>query len=203
MAPKPLRSIDAAMILGLPDDPANVEWVRQALAALQAQDPRPDVDLGGIEQRLAALEAAELHGSLDDLWNAFGALSRRVNLLEEELAALRAQPAAPAVINLDPLDPANWRDVPTAQAALMVLVTEEAARRCGQSVTLYNEMVELDALGAARTADQDLRLLQHQGWAKERAAVELARLSHNGRIARLESVEDAVAYPWKDGWPEL
>lgn len=202
MSPKPLRAIDAAMILGLPDSPENLEWVRQAIAALQAQDPRPDVDLGGIEERLRALEARPGPGA--DPWDAIAALTKRVSSLEAELAAALARVPEPApVLNLDPLDPANWRDVPTAQAALLVLVTEEAARRCGQSVTLYEEMVRLDALGPSRTADEDLRLLQHQGWAKERASVELARLAHNGRISRLESVEDAVAYPWRDNWPIL
>lgn len=214
-APKPLRAIDASMILGLPDSPENQEWLREALDALQNADPRPDVDLGGIEGRLAALEGRPLASppvDLSDVWAALGALGTRVSSLEDENTRLRAELAAalarqvltPApVLNLDPLDPMNWRDVPTAQAALMVLVTEEAARRCGQSVALYNEMVALDALGGLRSADEDLRLMQHQSWAKERVAVELARLTHNGRIAGLESVETAVRYNWREGWPEL
>lgn len=199
-----LTRVDAAMVSGLPspDSDAARAWLENALANLQKQDPRPDIDLGGIEERLRQLEARPVAGA--DPWDAIAALTKRVSSLEAELAAALARVPEPApVLNLDPLDPANWRDVPTAQAALLVMVTEEAAKRCGQSVTLYEEMVRLDALGASRTADEDLRLMQHQGWAKERAAVELARLAHNGRISRLESVEDAVAYPWRDNWPIL
>lgn len=197
--PRPLRHVDAAMVLGLPDAPENLQWIRDALAALQQQDPRADVDFGGIEDRLRAIESKL--GEVDQLWGAFNALATRMQNLESAYP-LEGQ-VNTAAAALDPLEPANWRTVEVARAALMVKVTQEAARRLGYSVELYTEMVELDKKGARRNEQEDLLYMQHQGWAMERAEVELARLGHQMQIGKLESVEDAWRYPWQDGWPEF
>lgn len=203
---RPLAHVDARMILGLPDDPANLEWLREAVAALQAQDPRPDVDLGSVEQRLAALEQrgwVPPHVAAE-IWDAMGAVVRRVAQLEDFCASLDLTPPAPVVVT-DPLDPAGWQDVAAAQAALTVLITREAARRSGSTVELYEEMVELDAKQRAglTSVDEDLLLLQHQGWARERQLVELARLGHAKAIRGLTSLPAAVRYDWQAGWPEV
>lgn len=223
--PGSLRRMDARMVSGLPEPESReaMDWLHDALAALQRADPRPDVDLSTIEERLLALEARPLPGDPVDLhpiWDALGALAKRLNALEDEQRAALARIAAlesasaqqvltdhsaipqPQTIVMDPLDPASWSDVGAAKAALLVLVTREAARRCGHAVELYEEMVLLDAKGDDRSRDDDLRLLQHEGWAKERGQVEIARLTHNAAIARLESVESAARYPWQAGWPE-
>lgn len=214
--PGPLQRMDARMVSGLPEPESReaMDWLHDALAALQRQDDRPDVDLASIEDRLRALEARPLPGEpvdLTDLWDAFGALSRRLNALEERVAAQEAAsasvqqvlaPADPPIV-LDPLDPLAWIDLASAKAALMVLVTQAAARLCGHAIELYEEMVLLDARGDSRTKDEEIRLLQHASWAKERNLVELARLTHNSHIARLESVDKARQYDWTKGWPEL
>lgn len=223
-APSPrLSRINARMVMGLPDAPENIEWIREALEALQREDPRPDVDLGGIELRLDALEGRPLAGDLSPLlarlaalearavfdpdvlaklWDAYGALAKRLNALEDMLAALAAQPK-PDIVVRDPLDPEGWDSLDAAKAALEVLVTREAARRCGQAVSLYELMVRLDALGDARTPDEDYQLLQHHEWAKERQQVELARLTHNSVIRALADLGAALGYDWKSGWPEV
>lgn len=203
------------MVKGLPGTPEAVAWLRETFDALQRSDSRPDVDLGGVECRLAHLEgralgerfdASAILGRLDALekrtlfdpsalWDAIGALARRVALLEERPPTF--------VMARDPLDPEGWDSLDAAKAALEVLVTQEAARRCGQAVSLYEFMVRLDALGDARTSDEDFQLLQHHEWAKERQQVELARLTHNCAIRGLADLGDALAYDWKSGWPEV
>lgn len=215
-----LRSIDARMVKGLPGSPEAIDWLEKTLAAMQVADPRPDVDLGSIEARLAALEARPEGAPPTDLtalWEALGALAKRTSAIESDLAAALArlaaleacslepqvQPPPAPPPNLDPLDPANWSDIGSAKAALLVLITREAALRCGHKVELYEKMVRLDMLGDLRSADEDLQLLQQTGWARERQLVELARLTHNAAIGTLESVEDAARYDWRAGWPEL
>lgn len=213
---RPLSRVSASMVSGLPEPQSQEarDWMRDALASLQREDPRPDVDLGTIEERLRAIEALPGAPDLSGVWEALGALASRLNAAEDGLAALvlrisaleglrMIEAALPPVVTLDPLDPRNWSDVAAAKAALLVLVTREAALRCGHAVELYEEMTLLDAKGDARTRDDDLRLLQHESWAKERTSVELARLTHNAAIARLESVEDAARYDWRAGWPVL
>ena len=210
-----MRKVDARMVKGLPE-PQSLEamdWVRETLAALQAREPGPDVDiaalgaaLAAIEQRLAALEARPLPAAppppvdLSDLWDAIGALARRLEALEARPAV--EVPAA-QVITRDPLDPGSWDSLDAAKAALEVLVTREAARRCGHGVELYEQMVRLDALGDALSDDEFLLLKQHHGWARERQTVELARLEHNSRIRALDTLEAALAYDWRASWPAL
>lgn len=209
-APTGLRHMDARMVKGLPDPQSaeGLEWLREALAALQRADPRADVDLGGIESRLALIEArlASLEGKpdadLSGIWDALAALRKLIEALQPAQMVLPEIPA-PVIITRDPLDPASWDSLEAAKAGLEVLVTREAARRCGHEVTLYEEMCRLDALGKRRTDDQNLQLMQHQGWAKERQAVELARLEHNQRIRKLGVLADALGYDWRANWPEV
>lgn len=219
-----LRRVDARMVKGLPGSVEAVEWLRKTLAAMQAADPRPDVDLGGIEGRLAKLEAGLaaieklpdlgwLKGALADLGDRLAALEARpvpapVDLSDilRRLADLESRDQAPTQIDIttrNPLDSSTWSDLDSAKAALLVLVTQEAAGRCGHEVTLYEQMLELDALGDARTYDQDLLWLQHQHWAKERQMVEMARIQHNQAIRVLPDLPAAVAYDWRVGWPEV
>lgn len=198
-----LNRVQAAMVSGLPEptSPEAIAWIREALEQLQSVDPRPDVDLGSIEERLRALEARSV--DLEPLWAALGKLADRLNALEDlGPVTVTIDTAAPAVA-LDPFDPLAWLDLESAKAALLVLITREAARRCGYAIELYEEMVGLDALGDARTPDQDLRLLQHAEWAKERQLVELARLKHNAAIRVLGDLPGARAYDWRNDWPEL
>jgi hypothetical protein len=208
---KGLTRMDARMVMGLPGSEQSQAWLREALSALQASDPRADVDLNSIEERLIALEARR-DADLSPVWEALGALGRRIAALEgleRRLAATEAalaellarEPAPPAA--MDPLDPNSWDSLTAAKSALEVLVTREAARRCGQAVSLYETMVRLDALGDARTPDEDLQLMQHHGWARERQVVELARLEHNSHIRALSDLGQAMAYDWKAGWPAV
>lgn len=223
-AQKELRRVDARMVRGLPGSSEAVEWLKETLAAMQQADQRPDVDLGGVEGRLAALEEALaalqrlpdlgwLQGALDDMSARLAALEARpipeatdISDIMRRLAALesRDQPASKIDITTrNPLDHSTWSDLDSAKAALLVLVTQEAAARCGHEVTLYEQMLELDALGDARTYDQDLLWLQHQHWAQERQLVELARIQHNQAIRALPDLPAAVAYEWRVGWPEV
>jgi hypothetical protein len=205
-APAPLRRVDARMINGLPEpqSPEALAWMRDTLEALQAADPRPDVDLGGIEARLQDLEArltaleARPEPDLSALWEALALLRKRLDVVEEGAFAPQPAPAG-----RDALDPLSWSSLDAAKAGLEVLVTREAARRCGHAVELYELMVKLDALGDQRTEDEDLQLLQHHSWARERQAVELARLEHNQRIRRLDDLAAALTYPWRAHWPPL
>ena len=210
-----LSRVHASMVSGLPEptSPEAAAWLEQTLAALQEADPRPDVDLGSIEARLAALEGRPLASPPFDpsgFLARLGALEARLAALERAAAIVPTAPPEPppvpptpepVVIRIDPLDPAGWADLASAKAALTVMVTQEAAWRCGHPVELYEDMCRLDALGEARSRDEDLRLMQHEGWAKERQQVELARLTHNAAIRALESVENARRYDWRAGWP--
>lgn len=215
--PQRLRRVDARMVSGLPEpsSPEALDWVREALAELRAREPGAAIDLSGIAAQLAAIEArlAAIEAKpdpapvdLSGLWDAIAALRKRIETLESE--RLMAPPPAPEIppaqiITRDPLDPLSWDSLDAAKAGLEVLVTREAAKRCGQAVTLYEEMVRLDALGPARSDDEELQLLQQHFWARERQHVELARLEHNQRIRRLTALAEALTYDWRANWPEV
>jgi hypothetical protein len=194
-----LRTVDASMIHGLPDpsSPESLDWIREALAALREGQGGPDMAwlsdvIAEMQRRLDALEARPVPDPVD-----LSDILRRLAELEARPIAIEAPPA----VAMDPLDPLSWVNLEDAKAALMVLITKEAARRVGHSVELYEDMVALDAKGADRTRDEELRLLQHQGWAKERSLVELARLTHNAAIRGLSVLSDARSYDWRIGWP--
>lgn len=205
-----VRKLDARMIHGLPD-PADLaptletlEWMRVAMMAMAEKlgqpmaissavaEPGAPYDDAGVRMRLSALEArpAPIEPSPFD---ASDILAR--------LAALEAREDPPAVI-MDPLDPAGWSSLDDARAALMILVTREAARRVGHPVVLYERMVYIDALGPARTDDQNVELLQHHGWALERAQVESARQNHMSAIQGLASLDAARIYDVRANWPD-
>lgn len=197
-----MRRIDYRMVMGGPDSPEAIEWLRDALAAMQKADSRLDVDFGGIEERLQKLEARP-EARLTDL----SGITDWLEALDARIAALEAREQKEPVDTttlLDPLLPANWLSLEAAKAALITLVTREAARRTRHSVELYERMVTLDALVHAGKAvrDQELELMQHQEWAGLRAAVEGARQEHLSRIAALTSVMDARAYDVMHGWPD-
>ena len=218
-----MRMINASMVSGLPE-PASAEaqdWIRDALAALQARDQRPDVDLNGVEQRLADLErrpvydaaaVARLLSRIQALEAAapiapdLAPLLARLNAVEARLAALEQAPS-PQIVEriefIDPDDPAHWDSLEVAKARLMAMVSNEAAGRLGHSRALYERMVELDARKASGIATDDnrLELMQHESWAEQRAAVEAARQEHVGSIEALTSLEAAKAYDWRGGWP--
>lgn len=133
------------------------------------------------------------------IWEALGALAKRVALLEEAIANL---PAPAAAKDWD--DPSGWASLEVAKTALMAMVTREAARRLGFSVTLYERMTFLDGRKAAGrlSDDQALELRQHNSWAEARASVELVRQNHNAEINKLTDLDSARAYNVGDGWPD-
>lgn len=220
-APQPRETvrIDARMVKGLPGSEEAVAWLRETLAAMQKLDPRPDIDLGGVHDRLAALEArpiaaaspelATLARVLEEINARLAALEGRphyepadLSEILARLAALEAREFSTTIVR-DPLDPLSWEDVDSAKAALAVMVTREAARRCGHEVTLYEDMIRLDMLGDRRSFDEEFLFAQHAGWAQERQLVELARVTHNQAIRALTSLEQAVRYDWRSGWPDI
>lgn len=204
-----VRKLDARMIHGLPD-PADLaptletlEWMRVAMMAMAEKLGQPiaitsveaapivTYDDAEVRMRLAALEARTSPEPLP--FDPSDILAR--------LAALEAREDPPTVI-MDPLDPAGWSSLDDARAALMILVTREAARRVGHPVVLYERMVYIDALGPARTDDQNVELLQHHGWALERAQVESARQNHMSAIQGLASLDAARIYDVRANWPD-
>ncbi len=196
--------IDPRYVATLPDAASAQaqQWLADALAAMQAADPRPDMDFGGVEARLAALEgrAALAPDALDDVVARLDALEARVAALEARGAVFGGATS----LLLDPLTPQNWVSLEDAKAALVTFALREAARRMSHSVELYERMTYLDAIQGTDAMDADgaLELMQHERWAEMRGDVERARQAHVAAIGALPSLDAARAYDVTRNWPE-
>lgn len=169
-------------------------------------------DVVALAKDMAAIALRENEDDARAAQDAAAQVEALVEMAKTERQAPPLQPVrvvtirTPAVM-VDPLDPAHWASLEQAKSALLVLVKREAARRLGFTVTLYEQLVELEtrvSQGRA-TRDEELQLRQQHRWAEEGAAVEAAHQAHVSAIGALASLDGARGYAGHvgEGWPEL
>lgn len=189
---KHLREMDARYMRGLPAPNSReaIEWLRETLDNYQKADPRPDVDLGSVEGRLAALEGAPPPA---DHSGRLTSIEERLTEIEVRLTALEAQEpaAAPAQMALteDELQPDFWPTIAVARQALRIHASRlHHAQTASRKRHLHRVLELTEKLQAGEVSPSDRIELQQHSLAANR--LDDIDADHARRLDEIEGIDD-------------